>query len=458
MNLRFLLALWAGKTVLSYYKRKGRRQSDQPGVWARHLCPNFLKYVKKPPLTVVVTGTNGKTSLTGLAAAALSSEGLRVAYNDWGANHHAGLIRCMLDAVDLFGRVRVDAALLECDELIIQTDLPLIRPGFLVVNNLARDSMFRNAHPGFVAGRIRAGVEQTPQTRLILNGDDPLLAELGEGRRLVFGVEAPLPDAPNTLIDDFSVCPHCGGKIEYARRIDRQLGLFSCPRCGFASPEKDFAVTRIGEHSLCLREREGEFTYPLPSPFLHQIYNTTAVIALLRAAGRTPEQIARALSRAALPECRETATREGGCTIYTQICKSQNPTGVSTAFRGVREAPGEKEILFLVDEDHPGGHSVEPTSYLYDSDYELLHHPSIRRIVLVGERSLDQKLRLLLAGVPEERIVCRFALEGAENDLLLDREESIYILHDVYCVTRARRAREAVAARIARERSGQHEN
>ena len=49
-------------------------------------------------------------------------------------------------------------------------------------------------------------------------------------------------------------------------------------------------------------------------------------------------------------------------------------------------------------------HWSENTCWIFDSDFEFLRDDSVVQLVCTGSRCLDYKLRLLLAGVPEDRI------------------------------------------------------
>lgn len=48
----------------------------------------------------------------------------------------------------------------------------------------------------------------------------------------------------------------------------------------------------------------------------------------------------------------------------------------------------------------------ENTAWIYDTDFEFLNDDSITQIICSGVRRTDYKVRLLLAGVPEEKITC----------------------------------------------------
>ena len=452
-KLRFWISLWGGKFFLALFKATGNRRDDRPGSAAMHLYHKFLTYVRKPALTIVVTGTNGKTSISSMATDFFTLRGKKVAYNDWGANHYAGMARLLLDAVNIFNRSTKDIAVIESDELISPNSMPQLKPQFILVNNLARDSMIRNAHPGYIFDHLKKALELTPDATVILNADDPLSCFMGEGnRRVYFAVEDLGIESGKSILDDFAVCPQCGGKTAYAYRNYRHIGAFFCPECGMKAPAPDYIGKNAGNGTVTVREADGsETAYPLASDSVHNIYNTVALIALLRAQGIAAAEIAEGLKSIKLPVSREMGECVNGIELKTQVCKGQNATAASTVFRQLGLDPREKEIIMIVDEvfENPG--KVETVAWIHDSDYEYLNSPHIHRIIVGGARYLDHRLRLLLAGVPEEKIVCIPEMSETPQHLRFDGDDAVFILHDVTSVSRGRAIFEAVKKRILEE-------
>lgn len=450
-KLRFYLALWAGKAFLWWYKRTGHRRNDRPGMVSMRLCGDFLKYVAKPPLTIVVTGTNGKTTVSSLAANILEQEGKTVSYNDWGANHHAGHARCLLDAVDIFNRPTKDAAVIEMDELIAPINMANLAPDYLVITNVARDSMLRNAHPLYIQQRLREAVDSVPDTTVVLNADDPLCCFLGDrSRRVYFGMGDMHTRCGPNIAKDFSVCPRCGGKPRYEYRNYRHVGQFYCPDCGLRTPARDFFVEQADRDTLTmtLRDSQGTTVYPMVSKSVFYNYDLAAVIALMRTMGMPSQRLAEVLSRVKLPASRETRERVGGIELVTQLAKGQNPTAVSSVFESLSKAPGEKEIILLLDEVFDDPHKSETVAWIYDSDYEFLNDSHIHKIIVGGERYLDHQVRLLLAGIPREKLVCLRDPDETPEHLDFQGVDKIYVLHDVNFITRGHRVRDAVKQRL----------
>ena len=104
-KLRFLLALWLGKLSIPALKITRHNGTDFPGSLAVKVCPDFLKYVGKPPVMVAVTGTNGKTTVSNMLVDILEAEGHHVLSNRAGSNITSGVSTAFIRNCDLLGRL-----------------------------------------------------------------------------------------------------------------------------------------------------------------------------------------------------------------------------------------------------------------------------------------------------------------------------------------------------------------
>ena len=74
-------------------------------------------------------------------------------------------------------------------------------------------------------------------------------------------------------------------------------------------------------------------------------------------------------------------------------------------------------------------HWSENTCWIFDADFEYLRNDSVVQLVCTGARCRDYKLRLLMAGVPEERIVCEPDEFRAAELLHYAPGDDVYILY-----------------------------
>ena len=431
-KIRFFLSLWAGKLVLWYYIRKGRVNDDRPGMRSMRLFFDFVRYVAKPKIVVAVTGTNGKTSITKIIADMFEAQGYSVAYNSWGANDNAGYARLFLGATDIFNRTTKDVAVVEMDEITIAYMLEMVKPQYLIINNLATDSLHRNGNPDYVSQRIIEGCNKYKDTVLIVNGDDPICCGIGENnKRVFFGIADQGQAEVKYLTNDFPVCPKCGSTPVYEYRNYRHFGEFHCPVCGYKSPKRDVFVEEIKENSLVVREGRQKAEYPVLSEALFNAYNEAAVITLFRQLGYQPEQIAELLKHAKLPENRDRTVEINGVQIHDLCSKRQNPTAMSTTMEYAGKQPGNKAIIMLYDELVKEDYRIEATPYLYSTDYQFLNDDSVKHIIVIGQRCREHKIRLLLAGVKPEKIVVAEKIEEIDPLIRFNDVDKYIILHDV---------------------------
>lgn len=452
--LRFIISLWASKLCLFLFKHTGRERDDRPGILALRLCPDFLDRVKKPQLVVAVTGTNGKTTISNLVSNILNLEGKKVAYNTWGANYKAGQARCLLDAVSIFNRPTKDAAVVEVDELLSYKTLPWIQPNYVIVTNICRDSIRRNAHQDLIFSRINQGVSKLPNATLILNADDPNSSFLGENNnKRFFAIADQHADVFETNVSDFPVCPKCGTIPVFNYRHYRAIGNFYCPHCGLKSKTGDFIGTKLDfdKREMLVKEKDGEFKYPLVSDTIFNAFNIMAIITLFRTIGYSPEVIAEHIKHIKLPENRVACEDLGKIKMYTFSAKGQNVSAASTVFEYLAKEPSKKELILLLDEHYGDDPNIETITWLYETDFEYLKNENIKKIIVAGQRYLDYKLRLRLAGIPVEKTVCVFDEQTIPDYVSTDGIESIYVLHDVTTVLRAKKIKDKIKEKITNQ-------
>ena len=418
-KLRFFLALWLGKCARIALRVLRRNATYFPGVVALKVCPDFLGQVGKPRDIIAVTGTNGKTTVSNLIADVLTDRGYKVLTNRLGSNVAAGIATALLTGSTVFGKGRYDTAVLEIDERSSKRIYPYVKPKLLVVTNLFRDSIMRNAHPAYIAWFLEQAVPR--ETKLVLNADDLISCRIApENDRVYFAVDRLKTDVVEciNLINDLQICPVCSGELQYEYRRYHHIGKAHCKDCGFASPEPDYLGTDVDTENMTMtvRDSRGESAvYPLLSDSVFNIYNVVTVAAALREFGLSHAEIAESLGKTKIVETRYNVRQAGKVRIVMQMSKDKNALARSRAFDYISQLPGEKEIILMMNCLADQRHWSENTTWLYDCDFEFLAREGIRRIVCTGPRARDYYLRLLLAGVPEEKLRCTLTeLEAPE--------------------------------------------
>ncbi len=433
-KLRFLFALWMAKLSIPALKITHHNGTDFPGALALKLCPDFLKYIGRPKTIVAVTGTNGKTTVANMLGDMLTYRGYRVLQNRAGSNIASGISTALLKGCDLFGRVKeYDLALLEIDERSAPRIYPYVKPNYIAVTNLFRDSIMRNAHPGYIGDILTAHLPK--ESTLVLNADDLISGSIApDNQRVYYGIGPMASDVTEceNLLNDMRICPKCAGKLRYTYRRYHHIGHAVCEDCGFASPEaKYLANVDMANSSMTLTEAGSTYDYDLITDSLHNVYNMVTAIAVLRCLGLEHGAIRDAFGHTAILETRLSEEKVGPVNIIMQMSKDKNALACSRNFDYLRSKPGKKELLVMMNCLGVAENWSENPSWMYDTDFEFLTGDDVVQFVCAGARARDYKLRLLLAGIPEEKIFVEDDEFRALDLLYLNEGDDVYFLYGV---------------------------
>ena len=459
-RLRFLFALWMAKLSVPALKITHHDGTDFPGSLACRLCPDFLRYIGRPGTIVAVTGTNGKTTVTNTIADILEMNGKRVLSNRAGSNMWSGIATTLLLGCDLGGKLRkgYDIAVLEVDERSSPRIYPFIQPDVLVVTNLYRDSIKRNGHSEFIFGKIAQALPA--KTRLLLNGDDMISGLLGEGvnPRTFYRVARTTRSTdgcPNTACDR-SACPHCGHLLQFDYYHYHHIGKAHCLHCGFSLPEATFEAAEVDFDKGCFTFREpGQADLHLHSKQgnLFSVFNVTAAVGCCRMLGLAGEDIAQAVEAPPVQTGRFERRQAGKLEIITMLSKNQNPISSTQSIAQLSHMAGEKTVVLTITDSLDKLHGHEDISWLYDTDFDALKDASVESVYIGGRRCYDLALRLILGGVPEEKLRLFTDYGELEHTLLAQapKEGSVAIFFELYAKPIAMGIRKALLERAGEE-------
>ena len=407
----------AARTVGVLARRAGRGGGTSlPGKLLIALEPHAIGRLaaRLPRGSVVISATNGKTTTAAMTASVLERAGVSLVHNRAGANMAGGVASTLLGAAR-GGRIEGELGLFEVDEFWLDQVCEELEPRAVLLGNLFRDQLDRYGELDTIAERW-AGVAARlgPGSRLVLNADDPLIADLGVDRDAVyFGVEDPsMAMAEMQHASDSKHCRRCGTAYVYDAIYLGHLGRYHCPGCGHARPSPAVSADRIELHgtraaTFTLRTPDGSAEIEMPLPGLYNVYNALGAAALCLELGVALETVVAGLQNVAAAFGRAEAVRIGATELSLLLIK--NPAGANEILRTLILESGDLDLLAILNDRTADGRDV---SWVWDADFELLAG-RVRRAVCAGTRAAELALRLKYAGVPEARLEVVSALPAA---------------------------------------------
>lgn len=322
--------------------------------------------------TVLITGTNGKTTTTRMVAAALGTLG-PVATNAEGANMDAGLV------VALAAQRRAEWAVLEVDELYLPRAADALNPAAIVLLNLSRDQLDRVGEIHHLERTLRAALARHPGAVRIANGDDVLMTSAAHGAGRVVWVAA-----GGGWANDSVSCPRSGERI--VREGDHWYSTGA-------------ELARPTPHWWCdAHQLHGPGGQALPMqlalPGAANRGNAALAVAAAVAMGAEPQAALAAVARVDEVAGRYRSLRIGVHAV--RILLAKNPAGWQEALSMVD--PQANAVVVAVNGRPADGRDL---SWLWDVQFErfLAQLPDVP-VVAAGERATDLSVRLAYAGVP----------------------------------------------------------
>jgi UDP-N-acetylmuramyl tripeptide synthase len=428
------LALARAAGALS--RRSGRGGGTTlPGRLLLRLAPDAISRLgaRLSRGSVVVSGTNGKTTTAGMLAAALRAAGRVPVHNRAGSNMTWGVATALLEQ-------QGEEGLFEVDEAWLPKVARELEPRLILLGNLFRDQLDRYGELEHLADEWAEMVgARAGQTEFVLNGDDPLIADLGRDRDLArrpgvtyFGIEDPgqaLPELQHAF--DAKHCRRCGSPYVYERAFVGHLGHYSCPNCGADRPGPDVAATRIHLEGMrgsrvSIRTPEGEVELRLTLPGLYNVYNALGALTAALRLGIPLQQAARALGEMEAVFGRVETISVDGKAVSILLIK--NPAGANEVLRTLLlEAGADGDGLQLWVALNDGIADGRDVSWIWDADFELLDG-HVRRVVCAGTRAAEMAVRLKYAGMAPEAIQVEEAIDRSLDTAVAGADARLFAL------------------------------
>lgn len=368
MTLRGRAALGAGAAARWASRATGRGAGAMiGGLVAMTLDRTVLRQLGSGRRSVIVTGTNGKSTTTRMTAAALATIG-GVATNSEGANMDAGLVAALAGARD------APLAALEVDEMHVPHVADAVDPAVIVLLNLSRDQLDRVGEINHIERTLRTGLARHPTAVIVANCDDVLMTSAAYDCPNVVWVAA-----GGSWAGDSVSCPRSGEVIMREGSHWRSTGT------DFARPTPQWWVddeNLYGPAGLVIPMR-------LSLPGAVNRGNAAQSVAAAVAMGADPAGAVAAVSGIDEVAGRYRTVRIGDHTARLLLAK--NPAGWQEALSMVDKTAAA--VVISVNGQVPDG---EDLSWLWDVRFE---HFGSTAVVAAGERGTDLAVRLGYAGV-----------------------------------------------------------
>lgn len=417
------LAIITGKLII-FAGNILHRGSSLPGKIALKIDKNLLNELKYPNIRIAVTGSSGKGSTSSLIAKVLKDNGYKVSYNDKGSNLTWGCTTSFLRNISLRGKFKSDILVIEIDERDTKEMFPCLKPTHIVVTNLTKDQPPRQHHIDNVYKEILKGIPVN--SKIVTNIDEPYLRNFERDTKnemIYFSLDKNKYSYKNQIFENLNTyyCPYCKGKLEYEFYNFETLGKYHCSKCDFKNNNPKVLATNLDLEEETIEINNNKIN--IGGNFLYHAYNTIAAYTTLKDIGLEESNIIASINKF---NKYATYSYELNDKVYVPMsCKAENATTFNGAiFKTIMNK--EKKDIIIGWKEISRRYEHFDVSWLYDIEFELLNNSALNKIYAVGVDAENIKKRLLLAGIPEEKIKTGASIPEIKEMVKSDEVKYIY--------------------------------
>lgn len=403
--MKTIFAILLGKLILflsRLFKIGGG--SAAPGLYALKIDKNLIeRLAKQIPKTVIVTGTNGKTTTAKIIDHFVKENNIKVIRNSTGSNLERGIASTLISHTNILGNLQnVDLAIWELDEAAFNQLAPKLNSDAIVFLNAFRDQLDRYGEVDSVVANWGKSLQHlSKDITIVVNGDDGHTASLKDffkGKVTTFGLQ------------NYKVA---GEKSVVVTGLKLDIEAKDINNNGLSGTEFNFLNHKVN----------------LPIPGIYQIYNFLAAAIVAQRLGVTTDQIVKSIASFTAAFGRvEKVTLQTGQEVFILLIK--NPVGATQVFQTISPTFGKDDVLLIALNDNlADGTDV---SWIWDANFELLS-PSLRAqrsnlVYVSGIRAYDLSLRLRYAGFNTNQLTIEPDLEKAYEMATAKLKGKLFIL------------------------------
>ncbi|MBR2835297.1 MAG: DUF1727 domain-containing protein [Coriobacteriales bacterium] len=407
MSLRSSVAIGACKASHRLMRLMGRTARALPGKIALTIDPELIAELAQDYKTIVITGTNGKTTTTHIIQQAVINTFGSAAYDPSSTNLAQGIATTLCLNSTVSGEHQSEWAVIESDEGATKRILPAMKPKVMVVTNLYRDQVDRYKTWTTARDYIIEAAKSSPDTILVLDADCQVTASIAEAvdnKVVWFGVECPVYEEGIGDYDKLVTCVNCNTELTFTHRTFAHLGVYTCPSCGRTHHKPDIACTKIEnrrEKSCTLTLRLGGQVHTVEANIRagYDVYNAVAAVAGLLTAGMSQDDAFKALSHFTHAAHRFEIFDIDG--TKTRLLLMKNTAGCNQLINMIRsENDLPKNLVCLLGAEIMDGLT---TDWIQDVQWEQICTPDTK-VIVGGPKYEDMRDRLLKAGIAPQNI------------------------------------------------------
>lgn len=378
-----LLVTWFGKLLIVALRILGKGGAALPGLLVEKIYPKYVSKIAGQLRggSILVTGTNGKTTTTKFLRTILHDAGQKVISNRAGSNLSRGVASAFLEHSNWLGKIDADFGLFEVDEAFMGDVAAKLRPQIVVVLNLLRDQLDRYGELDRTAELIAAGLGHAQSA--VLNADDPMVASLaasvGSGSVVFFGAT---PKLRAQLPHDDELLRQHGRPTSRAAKPASKLNVL-LSKIAETGQSQSIEVEYAGQSYRTTLKLKG-------------VYNAYNALAAVSAATLTTavdfSQAVKSLGRTQPAFGRTELINMGDKKLQLLLVK--NPAGFNQIIKTFLTKPG-CQLLIAINDNFADGRDV---SWLWDVDFEQLAGKN-HQIIATGSRGFDLQVRLKYADI-----------------------------------------------------------
>lgn len=415
MHIKLILSIILGK-LISYLIRvfKLGGGSAAPGFYALKLYPDLVAEMSSQiSQTIIITGTNGKTTTARMLGHFIQSQGLKVLRNVTGSNLERGIASALLQhsTFNLKGyRINYDLAIWELDEAAFNTVGPKLSPDIIVFLNIFRDQLDRYGEVDSIINKWCKTVSRLPKTtKIFINGDDESLLELKKyfkGNIQTFGVE------------NFKI----GGEkslIHTQRKLDFEA--------------KNIELKGLSGTKFELETSSGKWGLFLSIPGIYHVYDFLAAFCVTLELELKPNAIINSFKNFSPAFGRVEKFELPDKIGFGYIFLIKNPVGATQVLQIIKSGLNENDTLMIaLNDNFADGTDV---SWIWDVNFEELKIQSSKcKVICTGGRAYDIALRLKYAGFDLKLLIIEESLRRAFRDACSGLQGRLFILPTYTCL------------------------